>query len=67
MRDKNVFVALSLQEFDHPHILLQRENGFLRGMVEQTGKSMAEELATVAKNNYRPLNENQNSVEESNA
>lgn len=35
-------------EFDHPHILLQKKDGVLRGMVDQTGRATAETLAKVA-------------------
>jgi hypothetical protein len=40
--------AGQMVEFDHPHILLQKEDGVLRGMVEQTGRSMADTLARIA-------------------
>lgn len=36
-------------EFDHPHMLLQNADGILRGMVDQTGRGMAETLSRVAK------------------
>ncbi|XP_046426437.1 probable multidrug resistance-associated protein lethal(2)03659 isoform X1 [Neodiprion fabricii] len=39
-------------EYDHPHVLLQKENGYLRSMVDQTGKSMADTLTVVAQKNY---------------
>lgn len=35
-------------EFEHPHILLQNENGFLYKMVQQTGPAMTETLTKVA-------------------
>ncbi|CAB0038330.1 unnamed protein product [Trichogramma brassicae] len=35
-------------EFDHPYILLQKENGHLKNMVKETGPAMAEALHTVA-------------------
>lgn len=41
-----------LQEFDHPHILLQNENGYLSKMVHETGSTMIEALRNVAKQNY---------------
>jgi len=48
-----VMDAGTMVEFDHPHILLQNETGFLYGMVQQTGKAMAETLARVSADNYR--------------
>lgn len=35
-------------EFDHPHILLQKNDGYLTKMVEQTGEAMAEQLRKMA-------------------
>ncbi|XP_062528577.1 ATP-binding cassette sub-family C member 4 isoform X3 [Bombyx mori] len=43
-----VMDAGQMVEFDHPHVLLQKHEGVLRGMVEQTGKAMADTLARVA-------------------
>ncbi|KOB66206.1 putative multidrug resistance-associated protein, partial [Operophtera brumata] len=40
-----VMDAGTMVEYDHPHILLQRPDGMLRGMVDQTGRSMTETLA----------------------
>lgn len=40
--------AGQMVEFDHPHMLLKKADGCLRGMVDQTGRSMAEILAKVA-------------------
>ncbi|XP_049853309.1 probable multidrug resistance-associated protein lethal(2)03659 isoform X1 [Schistocerca gregaria] len=40
-------------EYDHPHRLLQNNNGYLYKMVEQTGKSMMESLIKVAEESYR--------------
>ncbi|EZA62671.1 putative multidrug resistance-associated protein [Ooceraea biroi] len=40
-------------EFDHPHILLQKELGYLKSMVLETGKAMAEALAGVARESYQ--------------
>ncbi|XP_020706768.2 probable multidrug resistance-associated protein lethal(2)03659 [Athalia rosae] len=48
-----VMDAGTVVEFDHPHILLQKDNGYLRSMVDNTGKSMAATLAVVAKNHYK--------------
>ncbi|XP_015109425.1 probable multidrug resistance-associated protein lethal(2)03659 isoform X2 [Diachasma alloeum] len=39
-------------EFDHPHILLQNEAGYLLSMVKETGKMMQDVLTAVAKQNY---------------
>ncbi|XP_063977971.1 probable multidrug resistance-associated protein lethal(2)03659 [Diachasmimorpha longicaudata] len=39
-------------EFDHPHILLQDETGYLSSMVKETGKMMQNVLTAVAKQNY---------------
>lgn len=36
-------------EFDHPHILLQKDTGFLSSMVERTGAGMADNLKRVAR------------------
>ncbi|XP_034950064.1 probable multidrug resistance-associated protein lethal(2)03659 [Chelonus insularis] len=48
-----VMDAGSAVEFDHPHVLLQIENGYLTNMVKETGSAMAEALARVAKENYQ--------------
>ena len=42
-----------VQEFDHPHVLLQKESGYLKSMVRETGTAMAEALAGVARNCYQ--------------
>jgi len=42
-----------VQEFDHPHVLLQKESGYLKSMVQETGTAMAEALAGVARNCYQ--------------
>ncbi|KYN11275.1 Multidrug resistance-associated protein 4 [Trachymyrmex cornetzi] len=41
-----------VQEFDHPHVLLQKETSYLKSMVQETGTAMAEALAGVARNCY---------------
>jgi len=41
------------QEFDHPHVLLQKETGYLKSMVQETGKAMMEALVDVAHQSYR--------------
>lgn len=43
-----VMDAGQMVEFDHPHILLNRPGGVLRGMVDQTGRAMADTLARIA-------------------
>lgn len=40
-------------EFDHPHVLLQKETGYLKSMVHETGKAMAEALTSVARDCYQ--------------
>lgn len=47
-----MMMFLNLQEFDIPHLLLQKEDGFLKNMVNETGKSMAEALTAVAEQTY---------------
>ncbi|CAH2099847.1 unnamed protein product [Euphydryas editha] len=47
-----VMDAGQMVEFDHPHVLLQRDGGVLRGMVDQTGRAMADTLARVALQAY---------------
>lgn len=47
----NVFMIF--QEFDTPYNLLQRENGFLTKMVQQTGPSMAEQLRKIAEDSRK--------------
>ncbi|XP_072935953.1 probable multidrug resistance-associated protein lethal(2)03659 isoform X1 [Epargyreus clarus] len=52
-----VMDAGQMVEFDHPHILLQKPDGILRGMVDQTGRSMAETLARVALQAYEKIHD----------
>lgn len=40
-------------EFDHPHMLLQNQNGVFYKMVQETGKSMSEQLRKVAFMSYQ--------------
>ncbi|XP_060810337.1 ATP-binding cassette sub-family C member 4 [Amyelois transitella] len=47
-----VMDAGQMVEFDHPHVLLQREDGVLRAMVRQTGRAMAGSLGAVARQGY---------------
>lgn len=47
-----VMDAGTMVEFDHPHLLLQNQHGFLFGMVQQTGPHMADGLAKIAEQNY---------------
>ncbi|XP_044009489.1 probable multidrug resistance-associated protein lethal(2)03659 [Aphidius gifuensis] len=45
--------AGSVLEFDQPHLLLQNPDGALSSMVNETGKSMADSLIAIAKDNYK--------------
>ncbi|XP_020285395.1 probable multidrug resistance-associated protein lethal(2)03659 isoform X2 [Pseudomyrmex gracilis] len=47
-----VMDAGSAVEFDHPHVLLQKETGYLKSMVLETGKAMADALTNVARESY---------------
>nr|ASS36021.1 ABCC4 [Samia ricini] len=47
-----VMDAGQMVEFDHPHVLLQKPDGVLKGMVEQTGRSMADTLTRVAQQSF---------------
>ncbi|XP_068086467.1 ATP-binding cassette subfamily C member 4 isoform X2 [Anabrus simplex] len=42
-------------EYDHPYILLQNRDGVLRSLVEETGRTMADELCAIAKENYKKM------------
>ena len=44
----NLNVYNFFQEFGHPHILLQKEEGYLQEIVRQTGPKMAEILKKIA-------------------
>ncbi|XP_071557607.1 probable multidrug resistance-associated protein lethal(2)03659 [Temnothorax nylanderi] len=48
-----VMDAGSAVEFDHPHVLLQKETSYLKSMVHETGTAMAEALAGVARDCYQ--------------
>ncbi|CAG9837334.1 unnamed protein product [Diabrotica balteata] len=50
-----VMDAGTLKEFDHPHLLLQDKSGIFYGMVQQTGKTMAETLHQLAKYSYETI------------
>lgn len=43
-----VMDAGTMVEFDHPHVLLQNHEGVFYGMVQKTGKAMADTLTKVA-------------------
>jgi hypothetical protein len=45
-------INCNLQEFDHAHVLLKNENGYLYRMVQHAGHSMAESLLRVAHEVY---------------
>ncbi|XP_011877731.1 PREDICTED: probable multidrug resistance-associated protein lethal(2)03659 [Vollenhovia emeryi] len=48
-----VMDAGNVMEFDHPHVLLQKETGYLKSMVHETGKAMADALTAVARDCYQ--------------
>ncbi|XP_012525065.2 probable multidrug resistance-associated protein lethal(2)03659 isoform X2 [Monomorium pharaonis] len=48
-----VMDAGRVMEFDHPHVLLQKETSYLKSMVQETGKAMADALAAVARDCYQ--------------
>ncbi|XP_011505353.1 PREDICTED: probable multidrug resistance-associated protein lethal(2)03659 [Ceratosolen solmsi marchali] len=48
-----VMEAGMVVEFDHPHILLQKESGYLKSMVNETGPAMAISLMGIAENAYK--------------
>ncbi|XP_018350478.1 PREDICTED: probable multidrug resistance-associated protein lethal(2)03659 [Trachymyrmex septentrionalis] len=48
-----VMDAGNVVEFDHPHVLLQKDTGYLKSMVQETGKAMAEVLASIAHDCYQ--------------
>ena len=50
------FKSLFFKEFDHPYILLQKQNGYLRSMVDETGSAMADVLMKMAENTYKSVN-----------
>nr|XP_022908005.1 probable multidrug resistance-associated protein lethal(2)03659 [Onthophagus taurus] len=48
-----VMDAGNMVEFDHPYILLGNEDGVLYGMVQKTGKAMAEALFKISQQSYQ--------------
>ncbi|CAG9823622.1 unnamed protein product [Phaedon cochleariae] len=50
-----VMDAGSVRQFGHPFELLEDRGGIFHGMVQQTGKAMAESLLAVAKRSYEQL------------
>ncbi|KYB27685.1 probable multidrug resistance-associated protein lethal(2)03659 isoform X2 [Tribolium castaneum] len=52
-----VMDAGTMKEFDHAYNLLQDSNTILYGMVQQTGKAMAETLFNVAKESYNKIHQ----------
>ncbi|XP_063224300.1 probable multidrug resistance-associated protein lethal(2)03659 isoform X2 [Bacillus rossius redtenbacheri] len=48
-----VMDAGSAVELDRPHVLLQSQSGFLWGMVQETGRAMAETLARIAEKSHQ--------------
>lgn len=47
-----VMSAGKVEEFDHPHLLMQNEEGVLRHLVEDTGRSTSKTLRKMAEENY---------------
>ncbi|XP_046623156.1 ATP-binding cassette subfamily C member 4-like isoform X3 [Neodiprion virginianus] len=39
-------------EYDHPHLLLKDRNGYFSQMLQQTGTTVADELAAISERNY---------------
>lgn len=48
-----VMEAGRMVEYDHPHILLQQNNGYFTKMVAETGRSMEMHLRQAAKEAYK--------------
>ncbi|KAF5283715.1 hypothetical protein FQR65_LT13750 [Abscondita terminalis] len=53
-----VMDAGEMVQFDHPYLLLQEADGVFYSMVQQTGKTVAESLINIAKDNYLKQAEN---------
>lgn len=51
-----VMGAGQAMEFDHPHVLLQNPDGHFLKMVEETGKSMTQQLTNVATQSWTERN-----------
>lgn len=47
-----VMYAGEAVEFDHPHLLLQKEDGHFSRMLRETGKNLENQLREIAKNDY---------------
>ncbi|XP_045472447.1 probable multidrug resistance-associated protein lethal(2)03659 [Harmonia axyridis] len=47
-----VMRAGRVEEFDHPHLLLEKKEGLLYGLVQATGETTSKQLETIAKENY---------------
>ncbi|KAG5892174.1 hypothetical protein JTB14_026412 [Gonioctena quinquepunctata] len=41
-----------IEEYNHPHVLLQNEKGLLRSLVDSTGPTISKNLQSIAKENY---------------
>lgn len=50
-----VMDAGAMKEFDHPYILLQDTNGIFYGMVQQTGRILADTLYNISEQSYKQL------------
>lgn len=48
-----------MMEFNHPHLLLQKENGYFTSMLQEMGKHAIEELKAIAKEVTEILHSNQ--------
>ncbi|XP_051154777.1 probable multidrug resistance-associated protein lethal(2)03659 isoform X2 [Leptopilina boulardi] len=59
-----VMDAGEIVEFDHPHLLLQKENGYLQEMVRQCGSETSSSLRTIAEVSYQKRRKYLNSKEE---
>ncbi|XP_066999504.1 ATP-binding cassette sub-family C member 4 [Anabrus simplex] len=51
-----VMDAGTMVEYDHPFLLLQNQSGYFYNLVQETGKTMAEQLQSVAEQAYRKAN-----------
>lgn len=47
-----VMNAGKVEEFDHPYLLLKKENGILRNLVNDTGANVSKTLENIAQQNY---------------
>ncbi|KAK9889087.1 hypothetical protein WA026_004359 [Henosepilachna vigintioctopunctata] len=45
-----------VEEFEHPHVLLQKESGLLYSLVQATGEATSKQLEQIARENYEKQN-----------